>query len=200
MRLRGSMALMAFVSAGCVSAVTHPQTATPAAPSAATTANIANWPAAQSPAAITDKKTEEAITALLSKMTLEQKVGQIIQADISAITPEDLKTYPLGSILAGGNSGPYGDERADAAKWAQLVSAFRDASRKSGAGVPILFGVDAVHGHSNLPQATIFPHNIGPLQPRFQAAGLNGLLHQRSPCRKICAGVEPMKAIPPILR
>jgi len=94
-------------------------------------------------------------------MTLEQKVGQIIQADISAITPEDLKTYPLGSILAGGNSGPYGDERADAAKWAQLVGAFRDASRISGAGVPILFGVDAVHGHSNLPQASIFPHNIG---------------------------------------
>ena len=161
MRLRGSMALMAFVSAGCISAVTHPLTATPAAPSAATTANVANWPAAQSPAAITDKKTEDAITALISKMTLEQKVGQIIQADISAITPEDLKTYPLGSILAGGNSGPYGDERADAAKWAQLVGAFRDASRTSGAGVPILFGVDAVHGHSNLPQATIFPHNIG---------------------------------------
>ena len=161
MRLRGSMALMAFVSAGCVSAVTHPLTATPAAPSAETTANVANWPMAKSPAAITDTKTEEAITALISKMTLEQKVGQIIQADISAITPEDLKQYPLGSILAGGNSGPYGDERADAAKWAQLVSAFRDASRKSGAGVPILFGVDAVHGHSNLPQATIFPHNIG---------------------------------------
>ena len=161
MRLRGSMALIAFVSAGCVSAVTYPQTATPAAPSATTTANIANWPAAQSPAAITDKKTEDAITALISKMTLEQKVGQIIQADISAITPDDLKQYPLGSILAGGNSGPYGDERADAAKWAQLVGAFRDASRTSGAGVPILFGVDAVHGHSNLPQATIFPHNIG---------------------------------------
>ena len=161
MRLRGSMALMAFVSAGCVSAATPPLTPPPPAPSAATTANVANWPAAQSPAAITDKKTEDAITALISKMTLEQKVGQIIQADISAITPEDLKTYPLGSILAGGNSGPYGDERADAAKWAQLVGAFRDASRISGAGVPILFGVDAVHGHSNLPQASIFPHNIG---------------------------------------
>jgi beta-glucosidase len=94
-------------------------------------------------------------------MTVEQKVGQLIQADISAITPEDLNRYPLGSILAGGNSGPFGDERASADKWKQLVDAFRDVSRKSGAGIPILFGVDAVHGHSNLPGATIFPHNIG---------------------------------------
>jgi beta-glucosidase len=94
-------------------------------------------------------------------MTVEQKVGQMIQADISAITPSDLASYPLGSILAGGNSGPYGDERADAAKWDRMVTDYRDASRKSGAGIPILFGVDAVHGHSNLPGATIFPHNIG---------------------------------------
>lgn len=161
MRLKGSIALITFASAGCISAVTSLQAAQLAAPSAETTADVANWPKAASPAAITDTKTEEAITALISKMTLEQKVGQIIQADISAIKPEDLRQYPLGSILAGGNSGPYGDERANAAKWAQLVNAFRDVSRMSGAGVPILFGVDAVHGHSNLPEATIFPHNIG---------------------------------------
>lgn len=119
------------------------------------------WPAAHSPSAITDAKTEQRITALLGRMTVEQKVGQMIQADISAITPADLALYPLGSILAGGDSGPYGDERADAAKWQRMVSEFREASRKSGAGIPILFGVDAVHGHSNLPGATIFPHNIG---------------------------------------
>ena len=161
MRSKGSIALLAFASAGYVSLATLPQSALFAAPNSQTIANPSNWPSAKSPAAITDTKTEEAITALISKMTLEQKVGQIIQADISAIQPEDLSQYPLGSILAGGNSGPYGDERANAAKWAQLVNAFREASRKSGAGVPILFGVDAVHGHSNLPEATIFPHNIG---------------------------------------
>lgn len=119
------------------------------------------WPVAHSPASITDAKTERRITALLGRMTVEQKVGQMIQADISAINSADLATYPLGSILAGGDSGPYGDERADAAKWLRMVSEFREASRKSGAGIPILFGVDAVHGHSNLPSATIFPHNIG---------------------------------------
>ena len=124
-------------------------------------ANPSAWPASASPTAISDTKTESTINALISRMTIEQKVGQLIQADISAIKPEDLSRYPLGSILAGGNSGPYGDERASAAKWSKLVGEFREISRKSGAGIPILFGVDAVHGHSNLPTATIFPHNVG---------------------------------------
>ncbi|PTR10325.1 MULTISPECIES: glycoside hydrolase family 3 protein [unclassified Novosphingobium] len=125
------------------------------------TAHPAQWPAAHSPAAITDPATEAQITALMARMTLAQKVGQMIQADISAITPADLQRYPLGSILAGGNSGPYGNERAGGADWARLVGEYRAASAKSGAGIPIIFGVDAVHGHSNLPGATIFPHNIG---------------------------------------
>ncbi|WP_246611017.1 glycoside hydrolase family 3 protein [Aquisediminimonas profunda] len=94
-------------------------------------------------------------------MTLEQKVGQVIQADISTIVPADLAKYPLGSILAGGNSGPYGNERADGSTWQRLVNEFRTASLNSGAKIPILFGIDAVHGHSNVPGATIFPHNIG---------------------------------------
>lgn len=125
------------------------------------TAHPALWPAAHSPAAITSPANERRIARMLAAMTLEQKVGQMIQADISAITPEDLAKYPLGSLLAGGNSGPWGDERANAAKWAKLVREFRAASAKSGAGIPMLFGIDAVHGHSNLPGATIFPHNIG---------------------------------------
>lgn len=132
-----------------------------ASDSAEAVANPANWPAAHSPAAITDRATEKAIDRILRGLTVEQKVGQVIQGDISAITPADLARYPLGSILAGGNSGPYGDERADGATWLKLVNAFRAASRKAGAGIPILFGVDAVHGHSNVPGATIFPHNIG---------------------------------------
>lgn len=127
----------------------------------ASTAHPALWPAAHSPATITSPETERRIARMLAAMTLEQKVGQMIQADISAITPEDLAKYPVGSILAGGNSGPWGDERADAAKWEKLVKQFRAASSKAGAGIPILFGIDAVHGHSNLPGATIFPHNIG---------------------------------------
>jgi beta-glucosidase len=145
--------------AGPGSSTTAAAPAPDAEPSA--TANAAAWPASRSPRAITDRATETAISELLRRMTLEQKVGQLIQADIGSITPQDLEKYPLGSILAGGNSGPYGDERADAATWHRLVEEFRAVSLRSGAGIPILFGVDAVHGHSNLPGATIFPHNIG---------------------------------------
>ena len=161
MRFRRSGALLAFALAGCVSAIapSDPVIATAALPVAE--ANPQIWPSAASPSTISNAKTEGEISAIIAKMPVEQKIGQLIQADISAVKPEDLAEYPLGSILAGGNSGPYGDERASAKKWNQLVAAFRDASRKSGAGVPILFGVDAVHGHSNLPEATIFPHNIG---------------------------------------
>lgn len=122
------------------------------------------WPAAKSPAAITDAATEARIDALIGKMTVEQKVGQLIQADISTITPKDLETYPLGSILAGGNSGPNGNERSTAADWAKLVGDFRAVSLRpqaNGVAVPIIFGVDAVHGHNNVPGATLFPHNIG---------------------------------------
>lgn len=122
------------------------------------------WPAAKSPAAISDAKTEARIDALIRKMTVEQKVGQLIQADISTITPKDLETYPLGSILAGGNSGPNGNERSTAADWAKLVGDFRAVSLRrqaNGVAIPIIFGVDAVHGHNNIPGATLFPHNIG---------------------------------------
>ncbi len=122
------------------------------------------WPAAKSPAAITDAATEKRIDALLAKMTIEQKVGQLVQGDISTITPKDLETYPLGSILAGGNSGPNGNERSSAADWAKLVGEFRAVSLRpqaNGVAIPIIFGVDAVHGHNNIPSATLFPHNIG---------------------------------------
>lgn len=157
---RALLAAMLLTSVSALAAPGAPASAE-AAPAASSTAHPALWPAAHSPAAITSAATERRIARMIAAMTLEQKIGQMIQADISAITPEDLARYPLGSILAGGNSGPYGDERADAAKWEKLVRQFRAASAKAGAGIPMLFGIDAVHGHSNLPGATIFPHNIG---------------------------------------
>lgn len=126
--------------------------------------HAALWPSAKSPTTITDPATEARIDALIAKMTVEQKVGQLIQGDISTITPKDLETYPLGSILAGGNSGPNGNERASAADWAKLVGEFRAVSLRrqpNGVAIPIIFGVDAVHGHNNIPGATLFPHNIG---------------------------------------
>ena len=158
MMVRRALVAAMMLAAGTASAAPDGQSPTSAPPARA---HPALWPAAHSPAAISSPATERRIARMLARMTLEQKIGQMIQADISAITPADLAQYPLGSILAGGNSGPYGDERADAAKWDKLVTEFRVASRKSGAGIPMIFGIDAVHGHSNLPGATIFPHNIG---------------------------------------
>lgn len=160
--LRASVTLaMVPALAACAAMDDVQPVSQPAPVAAAATANPRLWPAAHSPSAITDPATERMIGAIIARMPVEAKVGQLIQADISAINPADLARYPLGSILAGGNSGPYGNERADAQTWARLVREFRDASLKAGSGVPILFGVDAVHGHSNLPGATIFPHNVG---------------------------------------
>lgn len=132
------------------------------APGSATVIHPELWPEAHSPAAMTGPRTEARVRTILAAMTLEEKVGQLIQADIGSITPEDLSRYPLGSILAGGSSSPGGDERSAPGDWLALAQAYRDAAaRRQGARIPLLFGVDAVHGHSNIVGATLFPHNIG---------------------------------------
>jgi beta-glucosidase len=121
------------------------------------------WPAARS-AGLVDPAIEQRISALLQQMLVEEKVGQVIQADISAIKPEDLRRYPLGSILIGGNSGPYGDERAPPAAWLKLTNEFHGVAIEPRPGhvpIPLIIGVDAVHGHNNVVGAVQFPHNIG---------------------------------------
>lgn len=130
------------------------------APSQPALAHPALWPEAHSPSAITDAQTEAFITSLMAKMTVEEKVGQTIQADIASITPADLRKYPLGALLAGGNSSPGGDEWAPPAKWVEMIEAFRHAAAER-TSIPLIFGIDAVHGHNNIVGATIFPHNIG---------------------------------------
>jgi len=105
---------------------------------------------------------EARIDRLLARMTPAQKVGQLVQADIGSIAPDDLRHYPLGSILNGGDSAPHGDKLASPSEWLTLADRFYDAAVGNPAdpGVPVLWGTDAVHGHSNIPAATIFPHNI----------------------------------------
>ena len=123
-----------------------------------------DWPAA-APAAAPDPKLERFVDQLLRGMSLEEKVGQLVQADIGSIKPEDLRKYKLGSILAGGGSAPGNDVRTSAAHWLELVDAFYRASvadpSPAHAPVPILFGIDAVHGHTRIRGATVFPHNVG---------------------------------------
>ncbi len=122
-----------------------------------------SWPQAHS-RGLVDAATEARIDGLLAKMSLEEKVGQIIQTDIGVVAPEDLARYPLGSVLAGGNGGPDGNDRATAPEWLELSRRFHAAalaSRPGRVAIPLMFGIDAVHGHANIVGAVIFPHNIG---------------------------------------
>ncbi|MBS0226457.1 MAG: exo 1,3/1,4-beta-D-glucan glucohydrolase [Proteobacteria bacterium] len=121
------------------------------------------WPAVKWPLP-NDPALEKRITALLATMTVEDKVGQLVQGDIASLTPDDVRKYHLGSVLAGGNSDPGGKYNASPAEWLKLVDAYYDASMdtsQGGKAIPILFGIDAVHGQSNIVGATLFPHNIG---------------------------------------
>jgi beta-glucosidase len=121
------------------------------------------WPELH-PAPLVDAATEARIAALVRKMSLEEKVGQTIQTDISTVTPAELRQYPLGSVLAGGDSGPYDDERAKPAVWLRLAREFHAVALESRPGhepIPIIFGIDAVHGHNNVVGAELYPHNIG---------------------------------------
>ena len=101
------------------------------------------------------------VNSLIKKMSIEEKVGQVIQADLDFIKPSDLRDYPIGSVLNGGNTSPRGKLRASPAEWKSLAQEFYDESKRTGASIPVLWGTDAVHGHSNVFGATIFPHNIG---------------------------------------
>lgn len=122
------------------------------------------WPSLRDPVP-TDPQVEERIAEFLAAMSLEQKVGQIIQADIGSVTPEQAAAYHLGSVLNGGNSAPGGKPFATGPEWLAAAEAFYKAStreRPDGTPViPIIWGSDAVHGHNNVIGATIFPHNIG---------------------------------------
>ncbi len=122
-----------------------------------------NWPSVQS-AVVLDSAVEAQVASLLSRMTLEQKIGQMVQAEINSVTPADVRDYHLGSVLNGGGSYPNNNKSASVAEWLALADAFYDASMdtsRGGLAIPVIWGTDAVHGHNNVRGATLFPHNIG---------------------------------------
>jgi beta-glucosidase len=121
------------------------------------------WPAVKSPVT-KDPRLEARITALLGQLTLEQKVAQMVQADIRYATPDDVRKYHLGSILNGGGAFPGNNKHAAVADWVALADRFYDASMdasQGGPAIPVFWGTDAVHGHNNVIGATLFPHNVG---------------------------------------
>ncbi|NIB42216.1 glycoside hydrolase family 3 protein [Pseudomaricurvus alkylphenolicus] len=125
-------------------------------------ANLNKWPRL-SPHFPRDPTLEQAIDQLMSKMTLRDKVAQMIMAEIKSATPEEVKRYRLGAVLNGGGSSPGQDKRASPAAWRSLAQAYREASLntdKGGVAIPVLWGTDAVHGHNGVLGATLFPHNV----------------------------------------
>jgi beta-glucosidase len=97
---------------------------------------------------------------LLAKMTLDEKVGQMIQADFANMRDKtDIQKYCLGSVLMGGGSDPAAGNSLEA--WTDVYDQAQGMALSTRLGIPLLFGVDAVHGHSNVLNAVIFPHNIG---------------------------------------
>jgi beta-glucosidase len=121
------------------------------------------WPTVSS-AVPKEPRIEARIADLLQRLTLEQKVAQMVQADIRYVTPEDVRQYRLGAILNGGGAFPGDDKHAAVADWIALADRFYDASMDTSAGapaIPVIWGTDAVHGHNNAYGATLFPHNIG---------------------------------------
>jgi len=156
------LALLPFLLLGCKEAAKEgPATPVVAEDPAAVHPEI--WPSVKWPFE-KDPALEEKVAALLKKMTVEEKVGQVVQGDICCIKPEDMKKYHLGSILAGGGSAPGNNERAPAKEWLALADEFYNASidtSDGGVGIPMIWGIDAMHGHSNIVGAVLFPHNVG---------------------------------------
>ena len=100
----------------------------------------------------------ELVESLIARMTLAEKIGQMAQVEKNSLTPQDVTDHLLGSVLSGGGGNPPSN---DPASWAQMVRQFQEAALRTRLAIPLLYGVDAVHGHNNLRGSTIFPHNIG---------------------------------------
>jgi beta-glucosidase len=118
-------------------------------------APAANWPHVTS-AIAPDAAMEAKIARRLKGMTLRQKIAQMTQVEIKTVDAADIRAYQFGSVLNGGGSWPNMDKHATARDWVKMADAL-DAQSP----IPLLWGTDAVHGHSNVYGATLFPHNIG---------------------------------------
>ena len=98
------------------------------------------------------------IEPLLERMTLLEKIGQITQVDVNSLRDGAVRDLAIGSVLSGGGGNPTPNNPE---AWAQMVHRVQSEALQSRLGIPLLYGADAVHGHSNVRGATIFPHNVG---------------------------------------
>lgn len=112
-------------------------------------------PAAAEPAGLLEARIEE----LLGRMTLEEKIGQMTLVEKGSITPEEVRARLIGGVLSGGGGYPRGHNSPEG--WYRMVRGFQEAALQTRLGIPLLYGVDAVHGHGNVRGATVFPHSVG---------------------------------------
>ena len=123
-----------------------------------------DWPSIDS-RVVKDLNTEAFIQDILAQMSLEEKVGQMIQPDLREVTPAEVSDYKLGTILNGGGAFPGNNKYATARDWAETADEYHQAGRRAFEGrafhIPFAWATDAVHGHNNVFGATLFPHNIG---------------------------------------
>jgi beta-glucosidase len=96
---------------------------------------------------------------LMARMTLEEKIAQMTLVEKNSILEEDIKTLGIGGLLSGGGGYPAGNNTPEG--WAEMVNGYQELAVESRLGIPLIYGVDAVHGHSNVRGTVIFPHNIG---------------------------------------
>ena len=102
---------------------------------------------------------DERVNQMLAKISLEEKIGQMTQVERNALDNiSDLATYNIGSILSGGGSAP---DPNTLDSWIDMYNQYQNVSLQSSSGIPLIYGIDAVHGHSNVIGAVIVPHNIG---------------------------------------
>ncbi|RWW27955.1 hypothetical protein GW17_00007593 [Ensete ventricosum] len=99
------------------------------------------------------------IKDLMDRMTLAEKIGQMTQIERKVASAQVMKDYFIGSLLSGGGSVP--GPQASASDWVKMVNELQKGSLSTRLGIPMIYGIDAVHGHNNVYKATIFPHNIG---------------------------------------
>ncbi len=102
---------------------------------------------------------EERAADLLARMSLEEKIGQMTLVEKNSLRPADVTTYFIGGVLSGGGGYPSNGNNVEA--WAEMVNAYQSGALATPLAIPVIYGVDAVHGHGNLRGSVIFPHNIG---------------------------------------
>ncbi|XP_009760946.1 uncharacterized protein LOC107782809 [Nicotiana tabacum] len=136
------------------------------------------------------------IKDLMKRMTLEEKIGQMTQIERKVASADVMRKYFIGSLLSGGGSVP--KPNASAEDWVNMVNEFQKGALKTRLGIPMIYGIDAVHGHNNVYKATIFPHNVGlgvtrdpDLVKRIGAATAlevraTGIQYAFSPCLAVC--------------